>query len=314
MLDLAEALCVKITAEPWDGADRLPYMLVETYDFRKVMLGDTICLFAEPRNETPPVQTILRNIERIREVEALPIVLKLNGLSGERRKALISARIPFVATEQVYLPFMGAVLSERLYAEPKPREKLMPTTQLVFFAYLYQNSVKMYTRGLDKRLNISAMQVTRAVRQLHKLNLVDICKDGVQVVIQGKSNHRALFDFADPYLIDPVREIVYIPRDERSSVLPLAGLSALSEMSMLAPPTVPMLAHYSRTDRINGMNALTDREKEACVEVWKYPPTVLSVKPGVADMLSVITSLRDEKDERVGQAIEETLRKQWRRN
>jgi hypothetical protein len=82
-------------------------------------------------------------------------------------------------------------------------------------------------------------------------------------------------------------------------------------MSMLAPPTVTTLAHYSRADRIIGENALTDREKEARVEVWKYSPTVLSNKPNVADTLSVITSLRGEKDERVGQAMEETLRKLW---
>ena len=311
ILDLADTLGVKIAAEPWEGANQLPYVLEIAYDFHKVMLDDTACIFAEPLNGVPPVQTILRNIERIREVETLPVILKLNGLSGERRKALIDARIPFVATEQVYLPFLGVILSERLYAEPKAREKLMPTAQLILFTYLYQNSGKIYTNGLDKRLGISAMQVTRAVRQLQRLNLVDIYKDGVQVVMQGKANHRALFEFAEPYLLDPVREIVYAPRDERNSALPLAGLNALSEMSMLSPPTVSILAYYSRTDKINGENALIDREKQVCVEVWKYSPTILSDNPNVADALSVVVSLRDEKDERTRQAVEEVLRKLW---
>ncbi|MDR1532643.1 MAG: hypothetical protein LBS62_10780 [Clostridiales bacterium] len=314
MLNLADILGVKITATLWDGAERLPYMLVESYDFRKVTLDETVCVFAEPLNAVPPVQTILRNIERIREVEALPVVLKLNGLSGERRKALIEARIPFVATGQVYLPFLGVALSERLYAEPKPREKFMPTTQLVLFSYLYQKSDKMYTSGLDKRLGISAMQVTRAVRQLQKLNLVEVFKDGVQVVIQGKSNHRALYEGTEPYLLDPVREVVYAPRDDKTAALPLAGLNALSEWSMLSPPTVTTLAHYSKTDKISGDNALTDRDKQVRVEVWKYSPTVLSDAPNAADPLSVIVSLGGEKDERVTQAIEEILRKLWEGN
>jgi hypothetical protein len=314
VLDLADTLGVKITAEPWDGTDWLPYMLVEAYDFRRVTLDDTVCVFAEPRNEAPPIQAILRNIERMREVEALPVVLKLTGLSGERRKALINARIPFVAAEQIYLPFLGIALSERLYDEPKPREKLMPTTQLVLFAYLYQNSSRMYTNGLDKRLGVSAMQVTRAVRQLQKLNLFEIRKDGVQIVVQGKANHRALFEFAEPYLLDPVREIVYTPRDWRSTALPLAGLAALSDMSMLSPPTLTTLAHYSKTYKIHGENSLTDREKQVRVEVWKYSPTILSGKPNVADALSVIVSLRGVKDERVEQAAEEVMRKLWEEN
>jgi hypothetical protein len=314
VLNLADTLGVKITAKPWDGADRLPYMLIENYDFRKVTLDDTACIFAEPLNAVPPVQTILRNIERIREIEALPVVLKLIGLSGERRKALIEARIPFTAIEQVYLPFLGVALSERLYAEPKLREKLMPTTQLVLFAYLYQNSDRMYTSGLNKKFGISAMQVTRAVRQLQKLNLIEVSKEGVQVVMQGKANHRALFESAESYLLDPVREIVYAPSDQRTVSLPLAGLNALSERTMLSPPTVTTLAHYSKTDKISGDNALTDREKQVCVEVWKYSPIVLSDAPNTADPLSVIVSLKDEKDERVTQAIEEVLRNLWEKN
>ena len=311
MIDLSDTLGVNIKSEPWDGAERLPYMLADSYGFRKVTLGDAVCIFAEPLGEIPPIQSVLRNFERIREVEALPVVLKLNGLSGERRKALIESRIPFVAIEQVYLPFLGVSLSDRLYAEPKPREKLMPTTQLLLFAYLYQSSDKMYTSGLDKRLCISAMQVTRAVRQLQKLNLVEVFKDGVQVVVRGKVNHRSLFENAEPYLLDPVRGIVYAPRGERTLILPLAGLNALSEWSMLSPPTVTTLAHYSRTDKINGANALNDREEQVRVEIWKYSPTVLSDSPNTADPLSVIVSLRDEKDERVVQAVDLVLGKLW---
>jgi DNA-binding Lrp family transcriptional regulator len=311
VLNLADTLGVKITAIPWDGAERLPYMLAESYGFRKVTLDDTHCIFVEPQNETPPVQTILRNIERIREVEALPVVLKLNGLSSERRKALIAARIPFTAAEQVYLPFMGVALSERLYAEPKPREKFMPATQLVLFAYLYQNDGTMYTSGLAKRLGISAMQVTRAVRQLQKLNLIEVFKDGVQIVMQGKTNHRAMFESAGPFLLDPVREIAYVPRDEHMNMLPSAGLNALSEWTMLSPPTVTTRAHYSKTNKINGENALTDRVKQVRIEVWKYSPTILSNTPNTADPLSVVVSLRGEKDERVEQAVEEVLRKLW---
>jgi hypothetical protein len=309
--DLAETLGVKVTAEAWDGADKLPYILTETYDFRKVTLDGAPCVFAEPRGALPTVQAVIRNIERIREVEAVPVVLKLNGLSCERRKALMAARIPFVATEQIYLPFLGVALSDRLYAEPKPREKLMPSSQLVLFEYLYQDGKKMYPGKLTEKLCLSAMQITRAVRQLQMLNLFDVDKDGVHVVIHGKTNHRALFESAEPYLLDPVREILYIPRSERTEVLPLSGISGIAATTMLADDAVPTRAYYSRTDKLSGGNTLIDRETQLRVEVWKYAPALLSNAPGIADILSVVVSLRDERDERVEQAIESIFKRLW---
>jgi hypothetical protein len=287
-------------------------MLAEAYTLHKVTLDGLPCVFAAPCGEVAPIQTLLRNIKRIREVEALPVVLKLNGLSGERRKALIEARIPFVAAEQAYLPFLGVVLNEKMYTDPKPREKLMPSAQLVLFSYLYQNSEKLHTNGLNKKLGLSAMQITRAVRQLQKLNLVKVSKEGVQVVISGKTNPRALFESAAAYLLDPVREILYVPRGKRIEGLPVAGLTALSEMSMLSAPLAATLAYFSRTDRLIGENTLTDREKQVRVEVWKYSPTALSNKQNVADPLSVVVSLSGEHDERVVQAIEEILKNIWR--
>jgi hypothetical protein len=312
VMDLADMLGIKINALPWDGADRLPYVLAEAYDFRKATLDGISCVFAEPQGEMPPIQALLRNIERMREVEQLPIVLKLSGLSAGRRRALIEARIPFVAEGQAYLPFLGVVLNERLYGEPKPREKLMPSAQLVLFSYLYQGSPNIYTNGLDKKLGMSAMQITRAVRQLQRLRLFEVSKEGVKVVISGKANHRALFESAAEYILDPVREIVYMPRGSCEESMPASGLSALSGVSMLAAPAVATYAYYSRTDRLHGESVLIDREKQARVEIWKYPPAILSGSSDTADTLSVIASLRDEHDERVEQAIEQTLEKIWR--
>jgi DNA-binding MarR family transcriptional regulator len=312
VLTLTDALGVEVTSVPWTGAGRLPYILEETYDFRKVTLDGTACLFAEPRNGIPTVQAIIRNFGRVREAEPLPVVLKTDGLSAERRKALIAARIPFVAREQIYLPFMGVVLQDKLYAEPNPREKLMPSAQMLLFAYLYQDSAKMYPGRLTEKLGLSAMQITRAVRQLQKMNLFAVDKDGVSVVIHGKTNHRALYEAAEPYLLDPVKEILYVNGNKKMNALPFAGISALSRMTMLADDNVPTYAYYSRTDKLSGENTLSDREKHVRVEIWKYAPTLLSKERDMADSLSVLVSLRGERDERVLQATEEVLDRLWR--
>ena len=170
----------------------------------------------------------------------------------------------------------------------------------------------MFTNPMAEKIGVSAMQITRAVRQLRRLNLFEVSKEGVQVVIKGKANHRALFEGAAKYLLDPVREILYIPRNESARALPFAGLSALSEMTMLAASEVPTFAYYSRTNKLYGEKGLTDREKQARVEIWKYAPTILSKRGNTADPLSVIVSLQDERDdERIEQAIEDILKRIW---
>jgi hypothetical protein len=312
MLDLSAALGVKVVSLPWQGADSLPYILSETYHLQKAALDNVPCLFAEPVDEIPTVQAMAKHFSRIYAAANVPVVLKINGMSGERRKALIESRIPFLTADQAYLPFMGIVLREQLYSEAKAKEKLMPSAQLLLFAYLYQENDKMYTSPMAAKLGISAMQVTRAVRQLQRLNLIEASKEGVQVVISGKAEHLALFEKASAYFIDPVQEIQYESNDALPEGLPCSGLTALAELSMLSAPAVATRAFYSRTDKLHGENALTDRDKQSRIEIWKYSPIVLSKQTGVADPLSVIVSLRDERDERVEQAAQEILTKMWR--
>lgn len=311
ILNLADTLGLSVVSAPWRGAENLPYFLNETYHLQKVTLDSVSCLFAEPLGEVPTVQAVAKHFSRIYSVADIPVVLQLNGLSGERRKALIEARIPFVATGQIYLPFMGVILQKQLYDEPKARERLMPSAQLLLFSFLYQNSDKMHTGPMAGKLGISAMQITRAVRQLHKLNLIEVFKEGVQIVIRGKTYRRTLFERARPYLLNPVKEIKYVMRGNLPDNLPYAGLNALSEISMLSAPIVTTRACHSKTAWISGENALTDSDNQTRLEIWKYAPALLSIRSDIADPLSVIASLQDERDERVEQAIEEFLNNMW---
>jgi DNA-binding MarR family transcriptional regulator len=312
MFIINEILGVSVRAEPWDKTEKLPFFLNDQYDLKKVMLDDTPCLFAGVNGKVPTVQAIRKHIERLRESERLPVVIVLNTLSAERRRVLIRERIPFVADGQIYLPFMGIALSEKLYAEAKFREKLMPSSQLLLFSYLYQNGETLYPGGMAEKFGVSAMQITRAVRQLGRLDLFEVSKDGVRVVLCGKGSRRELYEKAEPYLISPVREIVFVARGGETAGLPYAGISALSEMSMLADDSIPTYAYFSKTDKLRGENALADRDNQVRIEIWKYAPTLLSERKAVADPLSVIASLSGENDPRVEQAIENILKNMWR--
>lgn len=310
---ISDTLGIKAHAEKWDGTTGLPYYLTDRYEFRKATLEGIDCLFLTPKGELDSLSAVKKHIAKVREVEPLPVVLEFGGMTAWRRRSLIGARIPFVSTDcQIYLPFLGIALAERYSAGLPQNEVLMPSSQLLLFHYLYQHEAELHTNGMADRLGLSSMQVTRAVRQLKALGLVTVHKDGVRVVIAGTENRLELFERSRQYLLNPVRRKVYVESDALPDGLPQSGLCALSELSMLNPPTVKTFAFYGKSGDLFGTDMLIDSDTQAEVELWRYAPTLLSLRPGMVDTLSLAASLQTLDDERVEQALEEALSGIWR--
>lgn len=309
---ISEALGVTVKYEPWNDFTGLPMYYSSNYDIRMVRLGDTPCLFIKPKGELPTVPALKKHFEVIGSKVAMPRVAILDGINSRQRKSLVNAKIPFVVDKsQLYLPFMGIVLSER-FNRPKPfAEKLMPTAQVLLFHYLYLAEKKLYVSGMSDELSVSKMQITRAVEQLASLGIITPHKDGVRVFIESVEKGAALFERAKPFLLNPVRKRVYVENDELPKGLPLAGLTALSDYSMLAKPKTPVFAYYGKVADIQGTDTLIDDEQIE-TEIWQYNPNLLSARVGVADPLSVVVSLQNIDDPRVEQAIDEVLNGIWR--
>ncbi len=65
-----------------------------------------------------------------------PVVFELTTVSNYRRKSLIENNIPFITDKQVFLPFIGTMLSD----EKEPQKltgSLCYSTQQLFLFYLY---------------------------------------------------------------------------------------------------------------------------------------------------------------------------------
>jgi len=309
---LADMLGIDVHAELWGNASGLPYYLIDCYSFKKAVLEGVACLFLSPKGELDTLNAIKKHIAKIHEIEPLPIVLELDGITARRRKSLIEARIPFIApNSQLYLPFLGVVLTERYTATTPLKKVLTPSSQLVFFHYLHQDNIELYTGGIADRLGITAMQISRAVKQLKSLGLIAVRKDGVRMVIYSTESRRVLFEKAKPHLLNPVRKKIYTEFDAVANRLPYAGLYALSALTMLNPPTIKTFALFGNTSGLNGTDTMIDNNAQAEVEIWRYAPALLSDQPDMADTLSLITSLQSTDNERVEQAVEEALSKFW---
>ena len=309
---VADTLGVELNTKQWDGVSLLPYYLIDRYEFKSATIDSLRFLFMKPRGELDTLNTVKKHISRVREIEPLPVVLELSGIVARRRKSLIDARIPFVAPVcQIYLPFLGVALSERYTSVHIPSETLMPSSQLLLFYYLYQNEPELRAGETIDMFGISAMQVTRAVKQLTALDLMTAWKDGVRTIISAKERRHDLFQLAKPHLLNPVRQRIYAEYADLPDGLPKSGYSALSELTMLGDSPTETLAFYGKTVELAGVNTLVDNAVQAEVEIWRYDPTLLSKRTDVVDVLSLIASLPPDNDPRVEQAVDELLSVLW---
>jgi len=306
---IAETLGIEVINEQWEA--NIPYYLSDIYNFQKLKVGNVACLLVKPKSELLAINAVKKHLEKIAQIADLPLILEIETLNARQRKALIAGNIPFVMDGvQLYLPFIGAALQER-YPAPKPQgSALMPTSQMILFCYLYRKEQEMYASGLANLLGVSAMQVTRAVKQLTALGLFKMHKDGVQIVLAGIEDGLELFKKSKPYLQTPVKKRIYVERDVLPQQLTLAGESALAGYTMLNPPIVTTFAFDGNVGVLTGTKSLVDADTQAEVEFWRYSPATLSKKDGYADPLSLWVTLPDG-DPRMEIAKDELLAGIW---
>jgi DNA-binding MarR family transcriptional regulator len=305
---------VAVNEAPWAGTMNLQYFLIDAYNFEFMILGNVSCLFVKPKGELAAISAVKKHFGIITEQAGVPLVLVPETLNAKQRKALIAAKIPFVLDgSQLYLPFLGAALQER-YANPVKRlETLSPTAQLVLFRYLYQDKREIYANGLAEFFGVSAMQITRAVKQLAALELITTRKDGVQIVMRGTENGQGLFDKGIPYLLNPVRKRFYVDNDSLPPNLPFASETALGEYTMLSEPRIKTYAYNGKVSDLPASDTLVDWDNQSQVEIWWYSPTALSPKDDCADPLSLWAAINNKDDDpRLDMAKDELLAGIWR--
>lgn len=302
-------LGIKVHYQPWSHTDELPYYLLDRYEFQQVTLESVKTLFLYPKMELDQLASLKKQLAKLQKFEPLPIVIVLKNISRSRMQYMLSAHIPFIVPDrQIYLPFMGIALQNKFYAETIPTEKLQPSAQVLFFYYLYQKKQQIYISNVSRKLGFSGMTVTRAVRQLEQTTLFTTEKDGVQKILRGKHTMRELYDKMQPHLISPVRRIIYADKYDPLPSTQIAGMSALSRMSMINPPDIPCYAIDGKKRVPVGTDILIDSSAQVKIELWKYNPGVLTENDTV-DPLSLAMSLKGDSDERIEEAVEILLNK-----
>lgn len=298
---------LSIRYEPWDNKSILPLYIVSNYQFYTAYIENIRCTVIIPIDELPTLPLLKKQIQKIRVIDDVPVVLYSKTISFYRRKSLLENHIPFMTDKQVFLPFIGTLLVDEKETE-KIKDKFVYSTQLLFLAYMYNHEKKVYVSDLLKSLPFSAMTLSRAVKQLEMTDLFLVYKDGVNKVIESKYSYKELFDRIQHYLLTPVRQVGYMDQSLVTDHMVLSGESALSEMSMLNPSRIRTYAVYEKDfDKTQLIDELIDPDVQVKVEIWAYNPQLFT-HTNISDTLSIVLSLKENKDERIEKILEDILK------
>jgi len=126
------------------------------------------------------------------------------------------------------------------------------------------------------------------------------------------SSKRTLWEKTAPFLRSPVKKRLWLKNHHPKII---AGLTALSHFSLLAPSPLPIFAtsiHQWETWRKLGIEELPSADSaEIELEIWYYDPDLFA-KNDIVDPFSLYLSLKASQDERIESALEAMMEKiEW---
>jgi DNA-binding MarR family transcriptional regulator len=300
---IKKTLQIPIQSQPWEIGKKTPLFLRNQYQFFIVNLFSCsyLLIINQSESEQTPV-TVRKHIDYIQEKWHIDVIYASSKITSYNRQRLIEQKIQFIVPyNQMYLPLLGLDLREYFKKYYESITSFYPSSQAILFHSLIRKEYEQLTiSSIAAKLNYSVMTIHRALDQLEQKGLITKAKRNkpMQFLCKGKE----LWDKSLPYLTSPVIRRIFLPKEYDTSIMLTAGLSALSEYTMLGSPQKQVFATKS-TKWSKEMILLPDNEPEAIeVELWKYDPLYFS-DGGIIDRLSLYLTLRDQTDERVIQAL-----------
>ena len=295
---------VNVQVSEYKLPSKMPQYLVNDYAYRKYIIEDKECLFVIPNEFS--FTAYKKHYLKISEITGLPVVLQLNGITAYQRKALIGLHMPFVVERgQIYLPFLGVLLTENVNSGKKI-EKFTPMTQLVFL-YLFYHKIKMTATEAAQKTGCTLMSASRAYKALTDCGLFRIERDGVKKYIVPNSYGGELLRNAERFFIDPVEKRFCVQGSVEAEEGIASGIYALSRKTMLAATASDRCYAVYRKGQFDGAEYVPGNfcigEEDFIVEKWLYDPSVLA-EEGNVDDISLVLSLGESDDERVQAEIE----------
>jgi DNA-binding transcriptional regulator GbsR (MarR family) len=307
-----------VEIKEYANIENVPIYLKEAFNFYQGKFLDNSVVLIEPKINNITLPTLRKRLESIKEHTDGHIIILYNSLSDYQRKKLINERIAYIiANKQMYLPFIALDLHESNKTKKNNKIDRFSTSGQVTYLYLLYNNRDITIDKLSKILKRTKMTASRALDELYDIKLVTYETKGKtgRKRCYRRINDPQYFKKGYPYLKSPVLDKIDICRYLDILGALKAGLSALSEKSMISEPKHKIRA-ITKTMKKNiepsfdpfiDSNERYEKDPVMQIEVWSYDPGILSKTESV-DIVSLKLSLANEKDERIQIEIDNLMR------
>ena len=289
--------------------DKLPLAFKGRYYFFDIETNGMHWIAIKPKSDAGLV-TLRKDRAKVQAAAGLNCAIFMDSTTCYIKEKMIEEGIPFVlADKQVYLPFIGFLLSSSGERDIAPVQLISYLTQKLILTAIYEKWDKVTVSEAAVRLGVTKTSVTRCFDEIEYLSIDILDAKGKSRAITVSEDRKKLWEKLQSVLRNPV-----IARYELRENLLLdkkAGITALCEYSLLSDNDYPTYAITKKEISemgIKKMKRVRRGEEIGCV-VLELGYFIDFENKKIEDPLSVVLSLSDEEkqDERVSISINEML-------
>ncbi len=288
---------------------KLPLVYRGRYDIFIVETNGVLWMAIQPKDDVGLV-LLRRDRNCVEKMTGLNCAIFLERTTFYIKEKLMEEGIPFVIDgKQIFLPFIGYLLSKSNERELPPVHLISFLTQKMLLVAIYERWIEMKVSDAAKRLEVSTKSASRCFDELEYLNIGVLGMKGKSRVINIPDDRKQLWQQIESVLRNPVIRRFILREDMKFEKK--AGISALCEYSLLSDNAYPTYAVTKKELKASGV-----KEKKQASELEQIGCVVLELGyfidflgKGLQDPLSVALSQtrEEQKEERVDISINEML-------
>ncbi|WP_448863364.1 hypothetical protein [Dorea sp.] len=288
---------------------KLPLAYRGRYNIFTVETNGALWIAIQPKDNVGLV-LLRRDRACVEKMTGLNCAIFLEQTTFYIREKMMEEGIPFVIDgKQVFLPFIGYLLSKSNERELPPVHLISFLTQKMLLVAIYERWIEMKVSDVAKQLGVSTKSASRCFDELEYLNIGVLGMKGKSRVINIPDDRKQLWQQIERVLRNPVIRRFILRKDMKLEKK--AGISALCEYSLLSDNAYPTYAVTKKELKASGVKVekqASELEEMGCV-VLELGYFIDFWGKGLQDPLSVALSQtrEEQEEERVEISINEML-------
>ena len=288
---------------------KLPLAYCGRYDIFTVETNGVLWMAIHPKDNVGLVM-LRRDRAGVEKMTGLNCAIFLDRTTFYIKEKMMEEGIPFVIEgKQVFLPFIGYLLSKENERELAPVYLISFLTQKMLLMAIYERWNEVKVSDAAKRIGVSTKSASRCFDELEYLNIDVLGMKGKSRVINIPNDRKQVWQQIENVLRNPVIRRFVLREDMKLEKK--AGISALCEYSLLSDnvyPTYAVTKKELKDSAVKVEKQVSELEVIGCV-VLELGYFIDFLGKGFQDPLSVVLSLTgdEQEEERVDISINEML-------